>query len=128
MLLVSLGASSAMACATAFYGPEFDRHLVVEIVEESPLSFRVIAPAIIEDRNVESAWLAYYEKPYKGLDQPRGPVHYDEVVLDRDGDRFVGEFDLSKLQPELFVTIRVHLDGWCGATAEKLVPLPQNDQ
>ena len=118
---------SRLAAVTAFYGPEFDKHLVVEMVEESSLTFRVLAPAIIEDRNVESAWLAYYERPFKGLDQPRLPVHYDEINLNRDGDKFVGEFRLAKLRPELFVTVRIHLDGMCGATAEMLVQPPQTD-
>ena len=127
VLLLILCLNAAMAGTTAFYGPKFDRHLVVKLVEEPSLTFRILAPATIEDRNVESAWLAFYERPFKGLDQPRLPVHYDEINLDRDGDKIVGEFRLAKLHPESFVTVRVHLDSMCEATAEMLVQPPQTD-
>ena len=122
-LAVALGyVAAANACMTSAFGPEFDKHVIVETLDESRRKFRVSVPSVIEDRNVETAWLAYYERPFHGFDQPRLPVHYDEVELKRERDQFVGEFTLEKLEPHLYATIRINLDGLCGATAQALVP------
>lgn len=121
LLFFSLSIFSADACLIPAFGPEFDKHVVVETVDQSMLTFRVITPPTIEDRDVESAWLAYYEKPFIGFDQPRLPVHYDKLKLKRKGEQLVGEIKLTKLQPHLFATVRIRLGGLCGATAEALV-------
>ncbi len=112
---------SALACATPLSGPEFDKHLRIETVDEQSGKYRVIALKKIDDRNAEFAALAYYEKPFQGLDKPRMPIHFDEIELAEEGPNLMAVFDLAKARPDLYATVRVRYGGFCTPWAELVV-------
>ena len=121
VLALSLLPLNADGCATSNHGSEFDAHLKLEVVDRSSKKYRIVAPLRIGERKILSAWLAYYERPFSGLDQPRLPIYYDEIPLTSRSNEKVGTFKLTKTQPSLYATVRVQYDGFCGAVAEIVV-------
>ena len=112
---------SVLACTIPLSGPEFDRHLRIEAIDEQSGEYRVVAPKKLGDRNAEFAALAYYEKPFQGLNKARLPIHFDEIELVEEGSHLIGVFTIAKALPNLYATVRIRYDGFCTPTAESVV-------
>ena len=103
------------------FGPEFDSHLKLELVDPATRSYKVVAPDKIGDLTVGRAWLVFFPQPYPGPDKPRGPLDSIEIELTDVPDGKVGRFQVPEIQPSLYASVEVHYHGGCGAVAEVLI-------